>query len=314
MKNFEKYYSIKENISVEKYYSHVDALKNEINNNRPIEINLWKTIQEKLSISWTYNSNAIEGSTLTQGETTFFLKNGLTVEGKPFKDFIDAKNHNEAIEFLYDVVKNSRPISEGLIKEFNALLLSGIKSTPAVDVNGNKIDKPATPGEYKKYPNHVLQEDGTIHKYIDPIQVQPEMENLCNWINKNENNIHAIELASIAHYNMVRIHPFDDGNGRGARLLMNLILIRKGFPPTIIKNENRRKYIESLAEGDRGELNKFVEFVVESCINTQEMTLNDLKNRYKIKEVIKMESAKKMTISSLTFVVEFALMYGSPDL
>jgi len=278
MKDFKKHYSIKENISIEKYSSHAHVLKNEINNNRPIEENLWKTIQEKLSVSWTYNSNAIEGSTLTQGETTFFLKNGLTVEGKPFKDFIDAKNHNEAIEFLYDVVKNNRPISEGLIKEFNALLLSGIKSTPAVDVNGNKIDKPATPGEYKKHPNHVLQEDGTIHKYIDPIQVQPEMENLCNWINENENSIHPIVLAAIAHYNMVRIHPFDDGNGRGARLLMNLILIRKGFPPTIIKNENRRKYIESLAEGDRGELNKFVEFVAESCINTQEMILDDLKN------------------------------------
>ena len=132
---------------------------------------LWATIQEKLSILWTYNSNAIEGSTLTQEETTFFLKNGFTVEGKPFRDFIDARNHHDAIELLYGMVKGERPVTEGLIKEFNALLLSGVKSTSAIDEAGNKINKPATPGEYKKNPNHVLQNDGTIHKYVDPLQV-----------------------------------------------------------------------------------------------------------------------------------------------
>jgi Fic family protein len=277
MSSYEKNYELSESFTLDKILTLTKELKEEIDKNKPIEESLWKTIQEKLSISWTYNSNAIEGSTLTQGETTFFLKNGLTVEGKPFKDFMDAKNHNEAIEFLYDVVKENRQISEGLIKEFNSLLLSGVKSTPAVDEAGNKVDKPATPGEYKKNPNHVLQADGTIHKYIDPLQVQPEMDRLCAWINENENKLNPIVVSSIAHYNMVRIHPFDDGNGRGARILMNLILIKKGYPPTIIQNEHRRKYIEALSEGDKGNLNQFVEFVASSCIDTQKMILDDLK-------------------------------------
>jgi len=266
-------YTLQPDFALEKMLELSDKLKDEIDGKKPIEGDLWKTVEEKLLIEWTYNSNAIEGSTLTLGETMFFLKNGLTVEGKPFKDFIDAKNHAEAIDFLYDVVKNKREISTSLIKEFNAFLLSGIKSTPAIDKNGNKTEKKATPGEYKLLPNHVLQSDGKIHKYVEPLQVASEMEYLCNWIKENIDKVHPVIIASVAHYNMVRIHPFDDGNGRGARILMNLILIKKGFPPAIIKNENRRKYIEALSEADKGNLNKFAEFVAEACIDTQKSVL-----------------------------------------
>lgn len=270
-------YKLQPDFALEGLLELADQLKIEIERKKPIDGDLWKTIEEKLLIEWTYNSNAIEGSTLTQGETTFFLKSGLTVEGKPFKDFVDAKNHAEAVEFLYDVVKNKRKISPSLIKEFNAFLLSGIKTLPAIDSNGNKIEKATTPGEYKKLPNHVLQNDGTIHKYVEPIQVSVEMDKLFDWINGNDRKIHPIVIASVAHYNMVRIHPFDDGNGRGARILMNLILIAKGFPPAIIKNENRRKYIETLSAADKGNLNKFVEFIAESCIDTLKSILENLK-------------------------------------
>jgi len=277
MRDKESNYTLQPDFALEKTLELSDKLKEEIENKKPFEGNLWKTVEEKLLIEWTYNSNAIEGSTLTQGETLFFLKNGLTVEGKPFKDYIDARNHAEAIEFLYDVVKNNREISTSLIKEFNAFLLSGIKSTPAIDRDGNKTEKKAAPGEYKILPNHVLQNDGTIHKYVEPIQVAPEMENLCGWIKDNIDKTHPVKVAAVAHYNMVRIHPFDDGNGRGARILMNLILINMGFPPAIIKNENRRKYIEALTEADKGNLNKFTEFIAEACIDTQKSVLENLK-------------------------------------
>lgn len=277
MKETEAYYKFRSDFALEKLLEFSYQLKKEIELKKPIEGDLWKTIEEKLLIEWTYNSNAIEGSTLTQGETMFFLKNGLTVEGKPFKDFMDAKNHADAIEFLYDVVKNNRQISPSLIKEFNSFLLCGIKSLSAIDSNGNKIEKKTSPGEYKKLPNHVLQNDGTIHKYVEPIQVPLEMDILCNWINDNINNTHPIIIAAVAHYNIVRIHPFDDGNGRGARILMNLILISKRFPPAVIKNENRRKYIESLMAADRGDLNKFIEFIAETCIETQKSVLENLK-------------------------------------
>lgn len=276
-KEQERNYQVRLDFMLEKSLEYSDQLREEIASKKPVESDLWKTIEEKLLIEWTYNSNAIEGSTLTQGETLFFLKNGLTVEGKPFKDFLDAKNHAEAIEFLYDVINNNRQVTTSLIREFNALLLSGVKKTPAIDEHGKKTEKDATPGEYKKHPNHVLQADGTIHKYVEPIQVSAEMDCLCDWVSENIDKLHPVIVAAVAHYNMVRIHPFDDGNGRGARILMNLILIKKGFPPAIIKNENRRKYIEALTEADKGNLNKFTEFIAEACIDTQKSVLDNLK-------------------------------------
>jgi len=132
-------------------------------------------------------------------------------------------------------LKGERPISEGLIKDFNALLLSDIKYTKAIDKFGQSVRKSATPGLYKKLPNHVIQQDETIHYYLEPLLVPYEMEKLIKWVNDNIDKLHPVIVGAIAHYNMVRIHPFDDGNGRGARLLMNLILIKKKLPPAIIE-------------------------------------------------------------------------------
>jgi len=255
---------------------HAEMQKNEINTLKQQKPDLWETVREKLRITWTYDSNAIEGSTLNYGDTLFFLREDLTVEGKPFKDFVDAKNHAQAIDYLHDVIANNRPITEGLIKEINALLLKGVDSTPAINERGQRVQKPATPGEYKKQPNHVLQSDGSIHHYISPLQVPAEMSNLCDWIEAQKGKLHDIAIAALAHYNMVRVHPFDDGNGRGARILMNLILMKAGYPPAIVKNEKRRKYLDALQEADNGNLVPFVEFITSSLAITQEMILEDL--------------------------------------
>jgi Fic family protein len=119
--------------------------------------------------------NALEGSTLTKGETYFFLREGLTVEGKPFKDFLDARNHAEAIDYLYQILKDERPMTPGLMKEFNKLLLSGITYTEAINEMGQRVQKPATPGEYKRLPNHVLQLTGQ-YRYTEPLHVPAEMK------------------------------------------------------------------------------------------------------------------------------------------
>ncbi len=254
----------------------INSLKMNIDSLRPFEGDLWKKVEEKLLVEWTYNSNAIEGSTLTQGETLFFLQTGLTVEGKPLKDFLDARNHFDAVEYLLEIIRQDRAISTSVLKEFNALLLTGLTSTPALDQFGNRTSKPATPGAYKKNPNHVLQNDGTIHRYADPLQVPAEMEFLCEWIHRQRESLHPAIIASIAHYNFVWIHPFDDGNGRGARILMNLILMQSGFQPAVIKNERRREYIAALADADKGSIRSFILFVLESCIETQQSILNSI--------------------------------------
>jgi len=272
-----KYYDLEEKKSeLNDMLVRIDNLKIQIDNKKSSRKERWIAIQEKLRVDWTYDSNAIEGSSLTRGETLFFLKEGLTVEGKPFKDFLDARNHAEAIDWLYDVIKNNRFITQGLVKEINALLLSGVKYTPAIDETGQKTRKPATPGKYKTLPNHVLKPDGAIHFYTDPILVSDEMEQLCGWIHDNIENRHPLMVGSIAHYNLVRIHPFDDGNGRGARILMNLILIKKGYPVAIIKNENRRKYLESLHQADKGDINPFLKFMATSLIDTENIIFQEL--------------------------------------
>jgi Fic family protein len=270
------FYSIKNSERLGPLLQEIDLLRKNIDEKKPLDLELWSAIQAKLRIEWTYDTNALEGSTLTYGETLFFLNEGLTVEGKPFKDFLDARNHAEAIEYLYDVIKDKRPVSQGLIKEFNRLLLSGITHTAALDEFGQKLKKPATPGQYKRLPNHVLQPDGTIHRYTDPVQVVDEMEYLCNWLETHLEIEHPVVCAAVSHYNMVRIHPFDDGNGRGARLLMNLLLLQKGYPPAIVRVTKRRGYLDTLSQADHGELSPFVQFIGESLLETQKLIWSEI--------------------------------------
>lgn len=240
------------------------------------ESDLWPKILEKMRVDWTYHSNAIEGSTLSRGDTLFFLQEGLTVEGKPFKDFLDARNHAEAIDLLFDVVANARPISEGLIKEVNALLLSGVSHTPAQTPTGQPVRKPVYAGQYKRLPNHVLQQDGTLHQYVLPEQVPAQMQTLVTWINEVKPEIHPIVVAGVAHYHLVRIHPFDDGNGRGARILMNLILLKAGFFPAIIRREAKRTYLEALGVADQGDIAPFLTFIASQLIETLQAVRDDL--------------------------------------
>ncbi len=250
-------------------FAQANSLQAQIDTLQRSDASLWATIVNRLRTDWTYHSNSIEGSTLSRGETHFFLSEGLTVEGKPFKDFVDAKNHAEAIDLLFDVVADKQAITEGLIKEINALLLRGVEFTPAKNALGQRVRKAAHPGQYKREANHVEQADGTIHWYVDPLHVTDQMQALVAWVNEALGRLHPIHIAAVAHYNMVRIHPFDDGNGRGARILMNLILMRQGHFPAVIRTETKRRYLEVLSLADQGELAPFAAFVAEAAIATK---------------------------------------------
>ena len=136
-----QFYNVEKTSSLAQLMEEIDTLQAKINAQKPLQEAIWATIQEKLRIEWTYDSNALEGSTLTKGETYFFLREGLTVEGKPFKDFLDARNHAEAIDYLYQIIKDERPMTPGLMREFNKLLLSGITQTEAIGCHGAKGTK-----------------------------------------------------------------------------------------------------------------------------------------------------------------------------
>lgn len=273
-KTLETDYALPEEAHLAESYAHIDRLCARLDALKTEKPHLWPNIFKKQNIAWTTESNAIEGSTLTFSDTMFFLEEGLTVEGKPFKDFLDARNHADAIKVLYEQLDDNFPITPGFLKEFNALILSGVTHTPAVDPQGRPVQKPSRPGAFKQQPNSVILPDGSLKAYIDPLQVPGEIEKLCAWINAD--NVHAITKAALAHYNLVTIHPFDDGNGRGARILMNLILIKAGYPPAIIANADRAAYIEALRKGQASEgTDTFVTFVAKVLAATIDGMIKD---------------------------------------
>jgi len=257
----------------------IDDLQAKIDNFRPFSKELLALWQERLRIDWTYNSNAIEGNTLTYGETAFFLREGLTSEGKPLKDYVEAKNHAEAIDYLQEVVKSERTLTEGFIKELHGLLLRDIDHTIAKGADGKLIHKPLSAGKYKVRPNHVLTLSGTIHKYAEPIKVLDEMQNLLKWL-KESRKLHPVERAALFHYRFVCIHPFDDGNGRMSRLLMNLLLMQAGYPPCVVRNTKRREYLQSLERADTtGSTDEFVRLLAGELIQTEETMLRVLEGK-----------------------------------
>lgn len=238
---------------------------------------LLPVLQDKLRIDWTYNSNAIEGNSLTLGETAFFLREGLTAEGKPLKDFLEARSHAEAIDGLFDVVSKKRKMSESLIKELHAVLMKGLDYIYVQGGYGKMVKKAIYPGKYKTLPNHVLTLSGKIHHYTEPIHVNDEMEDLLKWYHKSH-TLHPVVKAGIFHFEFVKIHPFNDGNGRIARILMNLVLMQHGYPPCVIKYIHRRDYLTALEQADDGNILPFLTFVLNELLYTVEVMLLVLKN------------------------------------
>jgi Fic family protein len=222
----------------------IDKLKETLDSYRPLPNAIVKNINESLVIDWTYNSNAIEGNSLTLSETRMVLE-GLTIGGKRMIEHLEVINHKEAIEFMEELAKNNNSLIEFDIKQIHSLVLA-------------KIDKDNS-GTYRKTDVII-----TGSKHIPPAfyEVAGKMADFINKYKKDKEKYHPVELATRVHYDFVHIHPFIDGNGRTSRLLMNLELIKAGFPPTVIKVEDRSKYIQALQEVHaKQDYNPFIEFI-----------------------------------------------------
>ncbi|MBY0217893.1 Fic family protein [Paenibacillus illinoisensis] len=239
----------------------IDELRKEVDNRRPLKLELMNIISQKFREEWTYHSNAIEGNTFTYKETAFFLREGLTVKGKSLREHLEIVNHAEAIDYLQEVI-NVRDLTERFIKDMHAILFQGVR-----DIN-------FSPGDYKKEDNHVLTITGKIHQYTPAIHVSTEMENLIRWYDNEKEKLHPIQLAAILHHKLVAIHPFTDGNGRVSRLAMNLILMKNGFPPAIIRNENREEYYTALEQADHGDFQPIIDLVALEVKNNLDLILS----------------------------------------
>ena len=243
----------------------VDALKMQIDELRPLPEDVEGKVMQKLRLDWNYHSNAIEGNRLSYGETVAFLMEGITAKGKPLKDHLDIRGHNDAINFLLSIVKDSRPISEADIRNLHAMILVEPYDTKAKTAEGLSTTKRITLGEYKTSANHVKTATGEIHYYATPEETPAKMQGLMEWYKEvaSNQNIHAVVIAALFHHKFVAIHPFDDGNGRLSRMLMNLILMRNGYPPIIIKMDDRQNYYSILNRADVGDSWPFVEYISE---------------------------------------------------
>ncbi len=266
---------------IEEVIEKVDTLKEELDSLRPISKKRLDKIMQKFRLDWNYHSNSIEGNKLTYGETKLLLLHGLTAKGKPLKDHLDIQGHNDALLFLESILSNpdQRPITQNFIRELHSLILKESYSVPVEDSAGNRMYKEIKIGEYKTFPNHVKTITGEIFYFAEPHEVPAKMADLLSWYQEKSDHaeFHPILLAAEFHYNFVRIHPFDDGNGRLARILMNLILMEKGYAPVIIKVEEKERYYEALRQADGGDIESFASYIGSELERTMEIMIRGAK-------------------------------------
>ena len=199
----------------------IDRKKIELDSRRPLTEGEVARLNEEFTVEFTYNSNAIEGNTLTLRETDLVLR-GLTIDRKPLKDHMEAVGHKEAFDYVRELVKEQVPMSESIIKQIHYLVLA---------------DKKDDRGVYRRVPVHIM---GAQHEPVQPYLIQPKMEQLM--IDYGSRTEHIVTKLARFHIEFEGIHPFIDGNGRTGRLLVNLELMKAGYPPIDIKFTDRIAY------------------------------------------------------------------------
>ncbi|WP_298509388.1 Fic family protein [uncultured Kordia sp.] len=251
------------------------ALKNELDSLRPIDAEREAIIMQKFRLDWNYHSNHLEGNTLTYGETKALLLFNITAQGKPLKDHIEVTGHNEAINWVLDMVKGDRPLTENFIRQIHTLLLKEPYEVDAKTSEGKPTKKKVHVGEYKKTPNHVETVTGEIFRFATPEETPAKMTDLLNWYRDKiaEETVNPILLAAEFHYKFIRIHPFDDGNGRTARIIMNFVLMKYGFPPTIIKTQDKENYFAALRLADSGNIEAFIQYIAQNLVHSLELMI-----------------------------------------
>jgi Fic family protein len=246
---------------LEKQLERILKKKTELDKLRPIPAYALKSIKESLMIEWTYNSNSIEGNTLTLQETKMVIEEGFTIKGKSLREHFEAVNHQEAIEFVENLVSDNYLLKERDILNIHELVLQKIEKdfagrfrTSGVRISGANF-----------VPPNALKIDGYINELVD-------------WVNTSDLDI--IIKSTIFHHRFVWIHPFFDGNGRTVRLLFNLLLMKEGFPPAIILKNDRKKYYDALNFANNGNYSKLALLILQALERSLDIYLGSLNNTY----------------------------------
>ncbi|WP_035672042.1 Fic family protein [Flavobacterium sp. 83] len=233
--------------------------KQVLQTSRPLPNIALHKIRESLSIEWTYNSNSIEGNTMSLRETQMVIQEGITIKGKSLREHFETHNHDKAIDYLYSIVNDDYNLRSIDILSLHGLVLRSIEDDFAGRIRNGGVRITGanfTPPNANKVPD--------------------ELDELIDFINTNPLQLNDIELATVFHHKLVWIHPFFDGNGRTVRLAMNLLLMRSGFPPAIILKNDRKKYYEALNQANGGNYQKLTLLMYQSLERTLNIYINAL--------------------------------------
>lgn len=250
-------------------------LKHKLDGLRPIDRNKEAIIMQKFRLDWNYHSNNLEGNSLTFGETKALILFGITAQGKPLQDHFEITGHNEAINWVTEIVKGDFPLTENFIRELHTLLLKSPYEVDAITADGQPTKRRIAVGQYKTAPNHVRTKTGEIFRFATPEETPALMHDLLIWYRERaeQPDVNPIILAAEFHYRFIRIHPFDDGNGRTARILMNFILMRFGYPPVVIKTDDKIHYFAALQQADVGIVQPFFDYIATNLIRSLEIMI-----------------------------------------
>ena len=246
---------------IEKHLERILEKKAELDKLRPIPSYALRSIKDSLMIEWTYNSNSIEGNTLTLEETKMVIEEGFTIKGKSLREHFEAINHQEAIELVENLISDNYILKETDILNIHELVLQKIEKdfagrfrTSGVRISGANFVPP------------------------NALKIDEFITELTEWTNNSEMNI--VLKSAIFHHRFVWIHPFFDGNGRTARLLFNLLLMKEGFPPAIILKNDRKKYYDALNFANNGNYSKLVLLIFQALERSLDIYLGSLNNTY----------------------------------
>lgn len=233
--------------------AHIDQLYNEWLALQPLKPEDKNRLDRKFMLEFNYNSNHIEGNTLTYGQTELLLLFGKVVDEANMKDLEEMKAHNVCLKMIQEEADDkSHPLTETFIRQLHHTLLREDYTLYRQLPDGTTTSYVIHAGVYKTRPNSVITVTGERFEYASPEETPALMNDLVNWYNEAEqnNNMSPIELASVFHYRYIRIHPFEDGNGRISRLLVNYILTRHGYPMLVVKSKDKSNYLTALNRCD----------------------------------------------------------------
>ncbi|MES2578076.1 MAG: Fic family protein [Bacteroidota bacterium] len=233
--------------------------KQVLQTSRPLPNIALHKIRESLSIEWTYNSNSIEGNTMSLRETQMVIQEGITIKGKSLREHFETHNHDKAIDYLYSIVNEDYNLRSIDILSLHGFVLRSIEDDFAGRIR-----------------NGGVRITGANFTPPNANKVSDLLDELIDFINTNPLELNDIELATVFHHKLVWIHPFFDGNGRTVRLAMNLLLMRSGFPPAIILKNDRKKYYEALNKANGGNYQKLTLLMCQSLERTLNIYINAL--------------------------------------